>query len=349
MDYKTHIILIMFSSRKILYYIGLFVFVLFSIGATQEVSDFENLISGVLMVVYILNIVFFALLLQKQNELKKYDSKSYTPTIWYIVIGLFFFSCVFSVFSLIMVLIQFSRINSILGSYQQKKNLMIRTTQYATAQTFGLNNPNYYNALPPELPPPLPKSDLKEENSGTCLTSNSGSNESRESSESSELEVLEDNTDSFVVKFNEKEDSFEYYFDKTMVGYYDRIFINQCGYVNEGGTILRVRKSSSEVIDFFAKQSGWVFYKKTIKYGEFFSYTYDQSFLIVYKTEESLLNAQFNNTVVLDNDLFTKRPCIIGKKYGGSLDGFLFGPFLVYPEYNNGEHRFIILYSGRTF
>lgn len=320
----------MFTNRQIITYSCLLIFILFSSSTAQEVPNLDDikdsLLGYVFFAIWVLNIIFFVQLIQNQKVLKNYDSKSYTPTIWYIVVGLFFFSCILCILSLIMILIQYFRINSILKSYQHENNKLIIATQSTSYQYFEPSTPNY-KVLPPNLPPILPESNL-----------------------------IAEKDNSIFVKSNDKEDYTEYFFEKNINGNFDDIIVNQFDYVKEGEKILSMHLSIHNLIDskytiinVYARQSGWVFYKDKIEYGDYFSYIKNECFLKVYKTEESLINAQLNNSVLLKNDLFTKRPIIIGEKYGGSKDGFIFGPFLVYPEYNNGEHRFNILFGGRRF
>lgn len=337
----------MYYGRIIKTYFLLTIILLLCLSTTQEEpNNIQSLIGDIVIIAGILNIVFFVFLMQNQNKLKAYDSKSYTPIIWYIVVGLFFIIFIFNIVSLIMIIIQNNRIKSIIKSYQLRNIITNPQTKQISYQSKNLGGA-YVSKTPTNvlqtITPPIPKIHSTEESNSPI--DNSALNKI-------ELNKIEDYKKSFNVKYNEKNDYTEYSFDNNTDGYFDQVYVKQFNFVKENEQILCIHNrinGENIIINIYARQSGWVFYKNSVEYGKYFAFSRNQCFLIIYKTEDALINAQLNNNVVLKEDLFTKRPIIIGEKYGGSNDGFKFGPFITYPEYNNGEHRFNILFGGRKF
>ncbi len=338
----------MFSFLHIKAYLLLIIFFLISICATQEVPNHdENIIFDVAIVVWLLNIVFFVLLMHNQNKLKSYDSSSYTPTIWYIVVSLFFFTCFFSIVSLILIIIQNNRIKAIIKSKQQRINIINQPTEHTSYQSITFSGNNNCNVLPPL--PPTNSSSLQDSNTNNIELSNNNKRNFNSVFE----QKSQDYNISYNLKYIEKENFTEYFFNKNMNGgFVEKVFVNQFQKVNEGDKILKIRiweNGKNHYITFLARHNGWIYFKYYIAEAYSLNFSQSSSFILIYNNEEALIKTHFFDKVVLKEDLFTRRPVIIGEKRIGSIDGFKFGPFLAYLEYNSGKHRFNILFGGRTF
>lgn len=335
----------MFPNQLIKSPFALLVLILFNISASQvESNPLDGLIGYLFFVLFAINIVFFVFLMQNQQKLKFYDSKSYTPVIWYIVVGVFFFSCFFCPISLIMIIIQHYRIKAILKSYERKSigTQNIKSQNFYHTSQIQQNNTNIVTQ---SLPPVLPNTTLEKvtNNEKTYHPSYSESNNVFS-------EMSQDYNNSYVIKHKEKNVFSEYYFDKDIHGYIE-LYVNQFDFVNKGDEILKIKIGSggfNGFINVFSKHRGIIFLKN-IKHYSYITLKKDYSFMFIYKDEDSLIKNQLTNELSLKEDLFTKRPLIIGEKFGGQKHGFQFGPFMVQIEYNNGNHRFNILYGGRKF
>ena len=117
------------------------------------------------------------------------------------------------------------------------------------------------------------------------------------------------------------------------------------GYVNSGDSLilLKTKGLTNDQIIIYCEENGYFLYNNP---PSFYFIKKGTLLFTLYKTQESLQNSLYKNTLIIGKDDFTHKKTISGISFGGQ-NGFSLPYMTLTAEYCNGYHKFCIAYDSK--